>query len=347
MNADRKIIKINETASKILDKDRNTIVGQSCSKIFNCCGSDGKCPVIDKNETIHEQETESALISGVKKELLRSVVSSTDRSESFLIETFIDISDTKEKEAIKAMLHARNDYFASMNHELRTPLNAIIGYSELLQEELDEITGIDEDIKNNNLLKPVKTIKKSGKHLLHLINQVLDLSKLEAEKLQLNIEKTDVTEYIEHIQSMAQPLADKNNNNFELKISDSSTFIYTDSMRLVQILLNLISNACKFTKDGKVVLEINFRINHDGEKRMTCKVSDTGIGMTLEQQDKVFTQYEQAENSTASHYGGTGLGLPITKQLCELLGGWIDVESTPGEGTAFIVDLPFNEHPIN
>lgn len=223
---------------------------------------------------------------------------------------------------------AKTKFFANMSHELRTPLNAIIGYSELLMEDVTAD-------QNKDSHADIVSINRSGRHLHRLINDVLDIAKVEAGKMELNIESTPTLKILQDIESTARPLSTKNHNEFIINKLGIPESIQTDIMRLEQILLNLISNACKFTKNGKVSLTAASKGNH-----IQFTVRDTGIGMTQNQLADIFKAYAQTDSTIANNYGGTGLGLVISKQLAELMGGSINVTSEKGIGTAFHVDLP-------
>jgi signal transduction histidine kinase/CheY-like chemotaxis protein len=222
----------------------------------------------------------------------------------------------------------KSAFLASMSHELRTPLNAIIGYSEMLYETAQD-EGQDE------FLPDLAKIRDAGRHLLGLINDILDLSKIEAGKMDLYLEEVDLAGLIEEVRSIAEPLAAANANR--LGIADAAVLgmLYTDRTKLKQSLLNLLSNACKFTREGRVKLEVK----GSGTEVSFC-IIDTGIGMTEEQLGRLFQAFSQAEVSTTRQYGGTGLGLAITKHFCEMLGGSITVESAPGQGSTFTITLP-------
>ena len=225
---------------------------------------------------------------------------------------------------------AKSDFLANMSHELRTPLNAIIGYSEMLMEEA-------EDDELPDYIDDLKKIHSSGNHLLLLINDVLDLSKIEAGKMELFIEEFEFSNYISQVEATAKPLMEKNDNKFILKNKFNEESLKNDQTKLRQILFNVISNASKFTKKGTVEMSIN-KIS----EMVEFKVKDTGIGMAPEQIDRVFEEFTQAKSSTAKDYGGTGLGLPISKRMTEMMGGKIEVESKEGEGTTFVITVPIN-----
>lgn len=227
---------------------------------------------------------------------------------------------------------AKSTFLANMSHELRTPMNAIIGYSEMLLEDLQASNPID---YVSDLLK----IHSSAVHLLSLINEILDLSKIEAGKMELFLEDIHLSSIIEEITNTVQPIVDKNANKLYIHFAEWIPMIKADSIKLRQILLNLLSNAGKFTHGG----EINFSVSVENAPEsdwIVFKVSDTGIGMSKDQVDKVFDAFTQADNSTTRKYGGTGLGLTITKKFCEMMGGNISLESVPAVGSVFVVRLP-------
>jgi len=231
----------------------------------------------------------------------------------------------------------KSDFLTSMSHELRTPLNAIIGYSELLTEEAEER-------EQTSFVPDLQKIRTSGKYLLALINDILDLSKIEAGKIELSPEHFDITALIEDAASMVQPLIEQNANVLTISRPADLGAMYADNTKVRQILFNLLSNACKFTSHGKIELEA-VREQSDGSERLALRVRDTGIGMTCEQIGKLFMPFSQADVLTARKYGGTGLGLAITKRYCEIMGGEISVASELGKGALFTVKLPLVASP--
>ena len=253
----------------------------------------------------------------------------------------LDQIKTLSKELEKAKDEANNAneakslFLANMSHELRTPLNAIIGLASLLRDDVRE----DE---LEDYYEPLDRIHRASKHLLSLINDVLDVSKIEAGKIELFIENFDLNEIIDDVIFSSTELANQNNNELNTNIIDEIGLINSDRTRLRQIIYNLISNACKFTDKGKVTLSTSFA---DGEKdTFQIAITDTGIGMTADQVAKLFSSFTQADSSTTRKYGGTGLGLSISKQLSEIMGGSLEVESEEGIGSTFIVTLPINSN---
>jgi signal transduction histidine kinase len=226
----------------------------------------------------------------------------------------------------------KSQFLANMSHELRTPLNAIIGITDLL---LDDVR----DDGQTSLVEPLERVSRAGKHLLTLINDVLDLSKIESGKFELAVEAADVSALIRDAAALARPLAEKNGNILVVDCPSDAGTIQTDVVRLKQILLNLLSNACKFTESGSVTLRVR-RAHEENGDWLTFATIDTGIGLTPQAIAKLFQDFSQADSSTTRKYGGTGLGLAICRRLCELMGGTVDVESAPGRGSTFTVRLP-------
>jgi CheY-like chemotaxis protein len=220
-----------------------------------------------------------------------------------------------------------------MSHELRTPLNAIIGYSEML---LEDAADRGDDASEADLRK----IQTAGKHLLGLINDVLDLSKIEAGRVELYVERVELPKLAAELRSMVDPLLAKNSNVLKIDCPADIGVIETDLTKLRQSLLNLLSNAAKFTKDGTIYLDVARELGNDGEPTVVFRVRDTGIGMTEEQIGRLFQAFTQADSSTTRNFGGTGLGLAITRHFCLMLGGSIVVSSIPGEGSTFTITLP-------
>ncbi len=226
----------------------------------------------------------------------------------------------------------KSSFLANMSHELRTPLNAIIGLTELMSENATRF-GMDKAVE------PLRRVLRAGRHLLDLINSILDLSKIEAGKLDLVIEMVPVRPLLEEVIGLARPLAQGNANKLTLDAPADIGAVRADSMRLRQILLNLLSNAAKFTKSGKVTLRVR-RVEENGQRWLEFAVSDTGIGMSPEQLGRLFEEFMQADATTTRQFGGTGLGLAITRKLSNLMGGDVTATSVQGKGSTFTVRLP-------
>jgi signal transduction histidine kinase len=219
-----------------------------------------------------------------------------------------------------------------MSHELRTPLNAIIGIAEMLLEEAEDAGGAAQ-------AEPLRRIHGAGRHLLSLINDILDLSKIEAGKMDLFLEEFDVAVMLAEARATIEPLVAGNGNTLELLADPALGVMRSDQVKVRQALFNLLSNAAKFTRGGRITLQARRLAGEDGD-RLEFEVSDTGIGMTTEQVARLFQPFSQADSSTTRYYGGTGLGLAITRHFCRLLGGDVAVESERGKGSTFTVTLP-------
>ncbi|MGD9592108.1 MAG: sensor histidine kinase [Candidatus Berkiella sp.] len=228
--------------------------------------------------------------------------------------------------------HTKSEFVANMSHELRTPLNAVIGFSELLLEEIKIKGAIDSTERIDKIIA-------SAKHLLKLINDVLDLSKIEAGKMEVNLEKTEIKQLTFELESMIQPLIAKFSNKLEVKINTDVQYMHTDSTKIKQCLLNLLSNAAKFTKQGTIQLIVN-DFTKDQQTYLQFKVIDSGIGISADKFEKLFKAFSQTEADTAQKYGGTGLGLYITNKFCRLLCGDIFVKSEAGKGSTFTITVP-------
>src|SRR5262249_50058556 len=245
------------------------------------------------------------------------------------VRLFDEIRD-KSRQLQLASEH-KSQFVSSMSHELRTPLNAIIGLTDMLVTNAARFG-------TEKAQEPLQRVNRAGTHLIGLINQVLDLSKIEAGKLELTPQSVQLAPLINEVIGTAGQLAEQNKNRLVVDSQENLGALTVDPMRLRQILLNLLSNACKFTKEGEVTLRA--RKISDGRHWVELSISDTGIGMTPEQQAKLFEEFSQVDAATAQRFGGTGLGLAITRKLARMMGGDVTVMSEPGKGSIFTVRLP-------
>ncbi len=255
----------------------------------------------------------------------------TEQLEETVAQRTAELARARD-EALSAT-RMKSSFLASVSHELRTPLNAILGYSELLLEEADEL-------KAAGLVPKLENIRSAAGHQLGVINEILDLSKIEAGRMSLVIERHEVAELVRGVETTMRPLLEKGGNAFTVRCAPGLGSMWTDGQRVRQALLNLLSNAAKFTQHGTVALEVE-RSGDD----VLFRVTDSGVGMTAEQLARLFQPFMQAEAATSRTYGGTGLGLAITRQLCQLMGGDVLVASTPGEGSTFTIRLPVSQTP--
>ena len=276
-----------------------------------------------------ELGAEDFLPKPVNQVLLKARIGAILEKKRLRERLFDEIQDKNRQ--LELASENKSQFVSSISHELRTPLNAIIGLTEMMVTNAARFG-------TEKAMEPLKRVNAAGKHLLGLINQVLDLSKIEAGKLELNPESVRLAPLIDEVIGTAGQLAAQNKNSLVVEAQENLGAITADPMRLRQILLNLLSNACKFTKQGEVKLTARKVAN--GDNWIELAVCDTGIGMTPEQQAKLFADFTQADSLTARQFGGTGLGLAISRKLARMMGGDVTVASEPGKGSVFTVCLP-------
>lgn len=332
-----KIVDVNPIAIKTIGRSKEEIVGNVCHQ-FICPAEVGKCPISDLG--LNEDNSEKTIINAQREvvPILKSVAPVNIGGRDYFVESFIDLSESKraEKKLLQAKFAAesasrvKSEFVATMSHELRTPLTAIIGFSDLL---LEGINGeLDERSK-----RYLNNISRSGNHLLALINNILDLSKIEAGKMELNLECFFISKVFEDLKFIASSGALNKDISIEFNVKDN-LFIIADKVRFKQILYNLISNATKFTPAGGFV-----RISAErSENMIQVRVSDTGIGISEEDRKYLFEPFKQIDSNMNRQYEGTGLGLALVKQFVEMHKGRVWFTSEQGKGSSFIFELPVN-----
>ena len=335
------ITDVNPVAEEMIGLPRAQIVGKICHE-FVCPAEKGNCPISDLGETVNRSERVLIDKEGTKIPILKSVASVNLSGKEYLIESFVDLSKIKEveKELVKAKIiaesanRAKSDFLATMSHELRTPLNSIIGFSDLILE------GNAGELKDNQK-RYISNISTSGKHLLSLINNVLDLSKIEAGKMELHPEGFPVEEVLLEVKQLMASLANKKNIKISYVREDDVGKVFADKTKIKQILYNLLSNAVKFTPEGGT---IDVNVENSGD-RIRFSVQDSGIGISEEDMKKLFTPFTQLDSAANRQYEGSGLGLTLVKKFVELHNGTLEVESEPGRGTKFTFELTIKEDP--
>ncbi len=344
VDTDGQVLTANEAAARIFESGVEEMIGQDIGDLVISLDSQ-----IFGESTSSQEFGESVEYVGKRGSSEFPAEIAFGRLDDRIILVLRDITERKEAEheirqardeAIEAN-RAKSAFLANMSHELRTPLNAVIGYSEMIIEEIDfmQVDDIDGAETAAEFLPDLTRIRTAGTHLLALINDILDLSKIEAGKMNVHVEMFEVSELVEDIRATVVPLADKNNNTLHVEVSDELGYMNSDATKMRQILFNLLSNACKFTSNGSITMSVR---PDETYSQVICQVEDTGVGMSQEQLDKIFEAFTQADSSTTREFGGTGLGLTITRHFCELLGGTIEADATPGEGSTFTVRLATN-----
>lgn len=333
-----KIVDVNPIAIKTIGRSKEEIVGNICHQ-FICPTEIGKCPISDLG--LNVDKSEKKIINAQKEviQILKSVVPVTIEDKDYFVECFIDLSERKrtEENLLQAKLEAeaasrtKSEFLTNMSHELRTPLNSIIGFSDIL---LEKVFG---DL-NGKQLKYVNNISVSGKHLLELINDILDLSKVEAGKMELNYSEFSIGSVFDEVKSTISPLAQVKSLEMDFNLDLDIGDIQADRSRFIQILYNLVSNAVKFTPEGG---KVSVYCKKSGNRAL-FSVTDTGIGISSEDQKYLFEPFKQIDSGMNRQYGGTGLGLALVKQFVDLHKGRVWFTSVQGKGSSFIFELPVN-----
>ncbi len=278
----------------------------------------------------------SCRIDHVSQDELGSLARSFNEMTDKLARTMGELKEARAQ-ADRAS-RAKSAFLANMSHELRTPMLAVQGYAELVRQQAEQL-------QQQELADDCQQIRIAGQHLMTLLNEVLDLSKIESGKMTLVIEELDLRRLVEEVAATMRPLVAQRSNSFTVEMDDSLRMIRGDEIKIRQILLNLLGNATKFTDGGTIALRITREVGSVDGERVVFEVTDTGIGMTPEQTQRIFEEFEQAEPTTARAFGGSGLGLAICKKLSRLMGGDIIVNSEFGNGTTFTVRLPIGQSP--
>ncbi len=337
---DQNVLHLNPSFCEIVGKDANALLGKPLSSIFTEPEKSKELAGIINGTSSERKEFHFRRPDGAEAYVMVSRVALDYRGEKAVIASFVDIHDRVQaeielrqaKEAAESASRVKSSFLANMSHELRTPLNAIIGYSEILLEDAT-------DRADKASMGDLEKIQAAGKHLLGLINDILDLSKIEAGRMDVYLEHVFLTRLVDEVKTIVEPMMKKNGNTLLVDCPQDIGSLQTDLTKLKQSIINLLSNAAKFTKNGTVTLRLA-RETRDGAPWVKFEVIDSGIGMTDEQMGRLFQAFTQADSSTTRNFGGTGLGLTITRHFCAMLGGSIEVKSKPAQGSTFIIVLP-------
>ncbi len=342
---DNPIIYVNPAFEKLTGYTAEEAMGRNCRFLQG--------PATDRDAiariraAIEQQQDVNMILLNLRKDgtpFWNDLTIAPVRDDSGRVTHFVglqnDVTDRKlaeaelvtAKEAAEVASKAKSQFLANMSHELRTPLNAIIGYSEMLEEQAQDLGMAD-------LVPDLQKINTAGKHLLALINDILDLSKIEAGKMDLFLETFDVDRMVHEVSTTIKPLIDRKGNRLQVRLTPDLPQMHADLTKVRQSLFNLLSNASKFTEQGDITLDVNTE-QTGGQTWVVLRVQDTGIGMTREQISKLFEPFTQADRSTTRKFGGTGLGLAITRRFCRMMGGDVTVESELGKGSTFVIRLP-------
>jgi PAS domain S-box-containing protein len=340
----KQVIDINPVAVRMFGRERSFILGKRCHEIF-CPSDKNSCPIIDKHQEVDRSERMFKNIKGEILPIIKSVRKINYNGQPALLECFTDISNLKKaEEQIRIMSiaekanQAKSDFLSRMSHEMRTPMNAIIGMTKIA-EKTDDVS---------RLRHCLSTINTSSVHLLGIINDVLDMSKIEAGKFELEKIPMNIEKMIIKVSNIIIDNIEKKNQKLNIKIAKDMDLDYiADDLRLSQVITNLLSNAIKFTPEkGEITLAVE-KIERKGDvNTLRFSVTDTGIGMTKEQIARLFNAFEQADGSISRKFGGTGLGLAISKNIVEKMGGRIWVESEVGAGSSFIFEVDLERSPL-
>lgn len=330
---DLQVRHVNPSALRLLGYSEEDLIGRPARQVMVERESPGRRTAVERTYRTRSGRLIPVLFSSAEM-----------RNSSGALEGYVwlaqDMTELKRvqgellraKDAAEDANRAKSAFLANMSHELRTPLNAVIGYSEMLQEVVEERG-------ERELLPDLHRIRAAGKHLLGLVNDVLDLSRIEAGKVDLFIERLSVAAIVHDAAGTVRPLVEQNGNRLEASCIEPLGAVVADQTRVRQVLVNLLSNACKFTERGLIRLEAR-QIRSRSARWTEFRVTDTGIGMSREQMDRLYRPFTQADASTTRKYGGTGLGLTISREFCQMMGGSLSVESELGRGSAFTVLLP-------
>lgn len=331
---EHRLVQMNKAAESILGIQHVSAIGQSCARIFDCYELHHQsCPIQAKTDVLDRIETRYSSPGAEEKTLLRSVVQIESGKDFVQVEAFVDISEIKRAQyEIENTNKLKDNFLARVSHELRTPLNAILGFAELLHEKV-----LEEGNEESEDKVYLDNINRSGHELLRLVDEILEISRITANRMTLDEYEVDISTVLKGVVNKVKSELDENQNDIIVHDSKVKT-VWVDQFRLHQVLYHLVHNACKYTIQGS----ININVDQVDDK-IDFSVSDTGVGMDVEQIKNIFHEFEQVDTSYTREFNGVGLGLSLSYQLIQLMGGVLSVTSEPGAGSIFTVSLPYKK----
>lgn len=334
-DTDRKVSKLNKTASKLFGTPQNMLIGSSCDELFQCFQRYGQCPVLDQGKNIQQEEVSRAAESSEAKIFLRNCKINTEQGSKLIVETFVDI--TEEKMSHERFLEAykmKESFLARINHEIRTPLNGIIGLSELLQAQQE-----DGGVEGADTAESLGEVIKAGYRLKDIFDKLLHYNEMSNDVVSIQLLELDVVDLIDKVTDVVIEKTGIDRQRLEIRVSDAVRTMFCDEEFLSNILLELLTNAVCFDQQGQIILSVNKEIYND-VPWFSFAVKDHGEGIPPERLEYIFDDFEQAEDFVTRQHGGTGIGLSLAKRHASLLGGDITVNSEEGAGSVFTLRIP-------
>lgn len=325
----RQVIQANQAAANVFAVEKRELIGKRCTELFHCYEKNDSCPVLDQQQSINKLRTHAHQCDRV---ILRSAVLNKDDNNTVVVETMVDVTEIETANREKTLaLQTKSNFLANISHELRTPMHGILGCSNLLSSKKQELP--------EKLQVYLETLNVSSNRLWSLIEKLFEASNLEEDSVKLQLSTFECRNFFTELETEFHMRVDKYINQVSFSHPSQEHMVVTDPIRLHQIIMALLENASKYTEKGKI--ECNSRLTeHEGRSQLVVEVKDTGVGITSEKQQQIFNLFEQENGNEDRTYQGAGLGLAIARQLSNLMGGDISLQSSPGEGSVFTLRVP-------
>jgi len=325
----RQVIQANQAAANVFSIEKRELIGKRCTDLFHCYEKNDSCPVLDQHQSINKLRTQTHQCDSV---ILRSAVLNKDDNNTVVVETMVDVTEIEIANREKTLaLQTKSNFLANVSHELRTPMHGILGCSNLLSSKKHELP--------EKLQVYLETLDKSSNRLWSLIEKLFEASNLEEDSVKLQLSTFECRNFFYELETEFHMRVDGYTNQVSFSYPAQEYLIVTDSIRLHQIIMTLLENASKYTEKGQIECHSQL-IERESRSRLVVEVKDTGIGISPEKQQQVFNLFEQENGNADRSYQGAGLGLAIARQLSNLMGGDISLQSTPGEGSVFTLKVP-------